>query len=70
MERLAGTLQSELRELTQLLTEQEASATAKQEELKVSQFISTPIMCTLLLFRYLPHTYIVGINTLTCVPIF
>ena len=62
MERLAGTLQSELSELTQLLTEQEASATAKQEELKVSQFIPTHIMCTLLLLisgTYLfPHIYI------------
>ena len=35
MERLAGTLETGLSELTQLLTEQEASATAKHEEVKV-----------------------------------
>ena len=41
MERLAGTLQSDLSELTQILTEQEASATAKQEELKVDLQLHT-----------------------------
>ena len=45
MERLAGTLQSELSELTRLLTEHETSATAKQEGLKVRQFIFTPMLC-------------------------